>query len=206
MRVFEAIFSPEMLVPRDFWETPVLGSLEGDPVKGKPKSEWLSELLQSFFQEETAEKDSLAFPLFREEKRLTVAKRFVQENYPHVVQRLEGLRNCRMPEGQETIVKAAFDQAYDTLYEIAKMALGRRIVLPEPYTFGTPNSGVQYEWRRGERQFHLEIMPRKGGSYYGYLLWPSFSLDEGKEGEFEGPLAASPIIKEFLGWVEEGRL
>jgi hypothetical protein len=141
-----------------------------------------------------------------ESKRWAAAQRFVEENYPHVAKRLEGLRNFKMPEGQETVIEAAFNQAYEALCNIARMALGRDIRLAEPYTFGTPDFGVQYEWRRGERQFHLEIIPGKGETRYGYLLWPSLSLDDGKEGEFVGPLNESSVIKEFLGWVEKGWL
>lgn len=204
MRAFEAIFSPEMLVSRDFLEPAISESSEEpfpDPVKRKPKMGW-SELFQSFLQGGTEERDTLLI----EEKSLIMAKRFVEENYPHVAQRLEGLRHLDMPIGQEAEIRATFDRAYDILYKIARMALSRGVILARPYTFGTPDNGVQYEWRRGGREFHLEIIPKHEESQYRYLLCPSSDPYEGDEGELGAPLDSAPAIKDFISCVEKGLL
>jgi hypothetical protein len=205
MRLNELIFSPEDLIPRDFFEEiPVKvprKTLLELPREEQKRLESLLAALQGKIEESRT-----VMSWLEGSKRFAMAQRFVEENYPHVAKRLGGLRNFKIPEGQDTVIEAAFSRAYDALYTIAQMALGRYIRLAEPYTFGTPNNGVQYEWRRGEVQFHLEIIPGKGEPRYGYLLWPSLSLDDGKEGEFVGPLNESSVIKEFLGWVEKGSL
>jgi len=197
MRLNELIFSPEDLIPRDFFrETPV-------EVPQKISLKLIREERKRVELVWAALQGTLRQ---MEPKRFTVARRFVEENYPHVAKRLESLRKSGGYQSRDTVLEGAFDQAYDALYKIARMALARYIRLAEPYTFGTPDNGVQYEWRRGERQFHLEIVPGKKQARYGYLLWPSLSLDAGKEGEFVGPLNESAVVKEFLGWVEKGLL
>lgn len=135
-----------------------------------------------------------------------VARRFVEAHYPHVAQRIEYLRNPEAPDCQEIMSYAAFDKAYDILHDIAQLAKRRGLDLPRPYTFGTPDNGVQYEWRKGAREFHLEIIPAGEAIRCEYLMCESSDLQEGSEGELIGPFDASPVITEFLSWVEKGWL
>jgi len=175
------------------------------PMKERPERDWV-ELLRCIIQWTLPEEPVAAPWEATKQKRLAAAKLFMGEKYPHVVDRLEYLRNIEAPSEQQTVIQAAFDQAYVALYEIAQMAKDRNVPLEEPYTFGSPNDGVQYEWRRGEREFHLEIIPKRTEPSYGYLLCPSLDLYEANEGEFDGPLSSSPILETFLSWVEKGWL
>ncbi len=207
MRLNELIFRPEDLVPKEFFQKSILRDLF------REKTTEVYRRSINIFEQAKGEMGSIESLLAAlqkrtreaEPKRFVVAERFVEENYPHVAKRLEGLR-MNFGSERDTTIEVAFNQAYDVLYRIAQMAWGRNIRLEEPFTFGTPDNGVQYEWRQGERQFHLEIIPSKGEVRYGYLLWPSLSLEEGEEGEFAGSLNESPVIKTFLRWVEKGLL
>jgi hypothetical protein len=171
----------------------------------KLQRDWV-ELLRCIIQWTLPEESLLTPWEAAKQKRLAAAKQFVEERYPHVADRLEYLRNIEASSDQQIIIQGAFNQAYVALYEIAQMAKDLNMPLEEPYTFGTPDDGVQFEWRRGEREFHLEIIPNKLEPRYGYLLCPSLDLYKAEEGEFVGPLYSSPIIAEFLSWVVKGWL
>ncbi len=206
MALHKAIYPMEMLIPDGTWREESVESPEEmslSLVRRKQEGEFV-EALRSIMRKTSEESFSSLFTVNTKEKRLTTAKYFVEENYPHVVRRLERLRNFKIPASQVNAIQAAFDHAFYVLYQIARKALGRGFILSEPLTFGTPDNGVQYEWRRGERQFHFEIIPNEREPRYGYLLWPSLSLDDGEEGEFDDFASASPIIGDFLSWMEKG--
>lgn len=162
----------------------------------RPTEQWITDLVREDVTDEIR--------LSSRQKQLRNVKRFIEKHYPHVAKRLEYLRNIEIPDGQKAEIRAAFDRAYSILYEIAFLARRRGIALPRPYTFGTPDNGVQYEWRRGEREFHLEIIPKRGGLRYEYLISKSPDPRDGDEGELTDPIGSSPIVREFLSWVGKG--
>ncbi|MGB6065475.1 MAG: hypothetical protein WBG50_11745 [Desulfomonilaceae bacterium] len=139
------------------------------------------------------------------QQRLAMVKRFVCRNYPHVAQRLAYLSASEKELGHE-IFEGAFDRAYEIIYDFARMARDRGAKLSRPYTFGTPDLGVRYEWRRGGREFHLEIIPENKTLRYEYLIRETAQPNQGEAGDIEGVLNSSSVVAEFLSWVEQGWL
>jgi hypothetical protein len=134
------------------------------------------------------------------------AQDFVDRNYPHVAQRLEHLRKTEISSDETICVGMAFERAYTVLHELAQLAKDQDSELPRPYTFGTRDNGVQFEWCKGEREIHLEIIPHPGGLRYEYMMCPSADPSKWEAGELPLPLDSSPVIRTFLAWVKEGWL
>jgi hypothetical protein len=112
------------------------------------------------------------------------------------------MRQCATP--------SSIKRAYEILHELSILSEKRGIPLPQPYTYGTPDDGIQFEWKYWKnkgREFHLEIIPTTDSLRYEYLLCENFSLDSGSEGDagdLNESIADSPVIETLLSWVAQG--
>ena len=129
----------------------------------------------------------------------------VEEIYPNVARRLESFRVIESCDESESQASAeTIELAYVTLSRIfyAVRDMGR--MLPEPYTYLTPEGSIQFEWELGEKEFDLELSSHGPHVAYSFLLCPSPSPDTWQEASDKVTafrISQLPCVQTFLSWL-----